>query len=105
MQRTLVPVVSAVLLWASSLGAPARAQVTFSVEVELTAEPEKAAEGDSADAKPDTKDDAKSDAKDTAPFKDEVPGESEDRGFFEVHHWGVWMADPASTRSTPANNF
>ncbi len=40
-----------------------------------------------------------------APFDDKVPGEEDERGFFEVHHWGVWLADPALDKVNAREQF
>jgi hypothetical protein len=44
-------------------------------------------------------------AKDPGPLEDKVPGDPDERGFFEMHHWGVWLADPAQDRINAREHF
>ena len=83
-QRWLI-LLSAAVLWATSLGDAAHAQQTFVDQTKVTTTNAAAP----ADAKADAKADTKAEAKPSAMFDDKLPGEDDERGFFEVHQWGV----------------
>jgi hypothetical protein len=109
MQRSFALPLLLIALWAAPLGGLARGQIQGDAKADT--------KGGSADTKgdstADTKGDAKADAKggstaDTktaAPPEDKVPGEEDERGFFEVHQWGVWMADPALDQVNAREQF
>jgi hypothetical protein len=105
MKRSFALLVSAVALVATSLGDVARAQQAYKYDTKTTVtgatEPAETKSRDESAAAGEST----ADAKTTAPPEDKVPGDEEERGFFEVHHWGVWLADPALDQVNARESF
>ena len=80
--------------------APQAAKDDAADEEKEDADDENSADKPAGDKKADAKKagDKKAGDSDDSMFKDKVPGGDDERGAFEMHHWGVWLADPANNR-------